>query len=260
MFKNILLVSCSRLSKDQTPQTPAVFFCFFSINHQVSTFVDRLSFTLHNTPQVYGVRWGSKHIQSLWLSRENLKERLQETGRSEVMSDQFSDQQMQRKSVVGPDAGWWDGVKAQSSHVRSHFPASLTSISLCVDKFDTFFHTCTPSNLSHRVDFCFTSSKSDRCFILYVDDANISWEESSQNTALFETPPRWTGLWAASFTVTLSQPQDDLNWESDTANMRSVSLKGFCKQQGSRWLPTGRTIHFLPTCGRICQSCSWKTS
>lgn len=90
-------------------------------------------------------------------------------------------------------------------------------------------------------------------------------EESSQNTALFGTrrqisPPGWTGLWAASFTVAVSQPQNDLNWKSDTANRRSVSLKGFCKQQGSRWLPTGWTIHLLPTCGCICRSCSWKTS
>lgn len=73
-------------------------------------------------------------------------------------------------------------------------------------------------------------------------------------------PPGWTGLWAASFTVAVSQPQNDLNWKSDTANRRSVSLKGFCKQQGSRWLPTGWTIHLLPTCGCICRSCSWKTS
>lgn len=75
-----------------------------------------------------------------------------------------------------------------------------------------------------------------------------------------DVPPGWTGLWAASFTVAVSQPQNDLNWKSDTANRRSVSLKGFCKQQGSRWLPTGWTIHLLPTCGCICRSCSWKTS
>lgn len=101
--------------------------------------------------------------------------------------------------------------------------------------------------------------------LFYVDDPFLSVRNRHKIQLCLEPgvrfpPPGWTGLWAASFTVAVSQPQNDLNWKSDTANRRSVSLKGFCKQEGSRWLPTGWTIHLLPTCGCICRSCSWKTS